>query len=299
MSLSLQDLQDITAICEAGSFRKAAARLGITQPTLSSRVALMERRLGAQLFERGRGRSQPSELALTVAAQASGLLGEVSGLVEQMQRIAEGARGLVRMGFGPVPAYSLLEAVIREVDRSLPGATLVARSGAADRLLDMLVNREIDLAVCAGGREFMRQELQFEVLRSDPIEAVVKRDHPLATQTGTSLSQVFSFPAAVPVLDRHYLPVVRDSIRAEPNQFPNAVFCSNYWLLHALVDSGGYVSLAPSFCFAQAVAEGRFMALPLQEGLVHEIWLYRNERSLPLPAVEKVIDIIRQRTRAL
>ena len=49
--MDVSDLLDIKAICDAGSYRKAAEMLGITQPTLSNRIAYLEGKLGAQLFD--------------------------------------------------------------------------------------------------------------------------------------------------------------------------------------------------------------------------------------------------------
>ncbi|MBK6350499.1 MAG: LysR family transcriptional regulator [Proteobacteria bacterium] len=37
--MDVSDLLDIKAICDAGSYRKAAETLGVTQPTLSNRIA--------------------------------------------------------------------------------------------------------------------------------------------------------------------------------------------------------------------------------------------------------------------
>ena len=40
--MDVSDLLDIKAICDAGSYRKAAETLGVTQPTLSNRIAYLE-----------------------------------------------------------------------------------------------------------------------------------------------------------------------------------------------------------------------------------------------------------------
>jgi DNA-binding transcriptional ArsR family regulator len=59
-TMDTQDFSGIHAICETGRFRKATLNLGISQPTLSARIARLEDALGARLFERRRGRSIPS-----------------------------------------------------------------------------------------------------------------------------------------------------------------------------------------------------------------------------------------------
>jgi molybdate transport repressor ModE-like protein len=61
MPLTFRKLEVFVAVAELGNFRKAAERLGISQPSVSSQVKAMERFLGYELFERRRG--GPAELS--------------------------------------------------------------------------------------------------------------------------------------------------------------------------------------------------------------------------------------------
>ncbi len=58
-------LRDFLAVAEAGSLSAAARRLGVSQPTLTRRMAALETRLGAELFLR-----TPRGLELTEAGEA-------------------------------------------------------------------------------------------------------------------------------------------------------------------------------------------------------------------------------------
>ena len=51
---TLKQLRYLSAIAETGSFRRAADRLGVTQPALTAQIAALEAGLGLQLFERSR-----------------------------------------------------------------------------------------------------------------------------------------------------------------------------------------------------------------------------------------------------
>jgi molybdenum-dependent DNA-binding transcriptional regulator ModE len=51
MALTFRKLEVFVAVAEDGNFRKAAERLGISQPSVSSQIKSMERYLGYQLFE--------------------------------------------------------------------------------------------------------------------------------------------------------------------------------------------------------------------------------------------------------
>ena len=54
-------IRQFLAIVEAGSFTQAAARIRVTQPTLSSGIAELERLVGTQLFVRDRKRVRMTE----------------------------------------------------------------------------------------------------------------------------------------------------------------------------------------------------------------------------------------------
>ena len=69
--MDLRDLLDVKAVCDAGSFRKAAQSIGVSQPTLSNRIAYLEDRLGARLFDRDHSRSRPTQLAEIIASRVA------------------------------------------------------------------------------------------------------------------------------------------------------------------------------------------------------------------------------------
>jgi DNA-binding transcriptional LysR family regulator len=74
-------LRDFLAVAEGGSLSAAARRLGVSQPTLTRRMAALEERLGAELFLR-----TPRGLELTEAGEA---ILEPARHMEQEARNAE------------------------------------------------------------------------------------------------------------------------------------------------------------------------------------------------------------------
>ena len=71
----------VLAICETGSFTKAAERMSITQPSLSLLIKRLERELGLQLFEREQG----PPIRITPAGRA---------LLPELRRFARSADAL-------------------------------------------------------------------------------------------------------------------------------------------------------------------------------------------------------------
>lgn len=299
MPLTVRDLQDIAAICEQGSFRKAAARIGISQPTLSERVAQMERRLGAVLFDRGQGRSRPTQLAETIADQSRGLLRQLGGLVNQVDALSAGERGPVRLGFGPLTAFRMLDDLVHRVREAMPEITLVVRINAAGKLLESLAAGEIDLAYCDGDPGLMRPEFTREFVLRDRLGVLVKPDHPFAGLPSIAFERVFDHPIALANLDPRYLDIIREASGVDPMTLPGAVYCSSLWLLRSLAESGRYSTVLPVFGVAEALRAGTLVDIPLADRVEHEVCLYTNRWSLPLPAIEAVIGLIRQQGREI
>ncbi len=102
------DVRYFLAIARGGSVRAAAERLGVNHATVLRRIALLEQRLGARLFDR-----LPSGYRMTAAGD------DVLGLAEQMEASSnqlearilgrdQGVRGPLRVTMAPTIATHLL-----------------------------------------------------------------------------------------------------------------------------------------------------------------------------------------------
>lgn len=103
MALTFRKLEVFVAVAENGNFRKAAERLGISQPSVSSQVKSMERYLGYQLFQRHRGAT--SELSLdgrNFLTRALELVAAQSALNAERRRSARSQPLTLRLVVGPL-----------------------------------------------------------------------------------------------------------------------------------------------------------------------------------------------------
>jgi len=91
-------------VVETGSFSRAAAALGLGQPTASKQIAALEERLGVRLLERSTRRLRPTEAGREFYERCRRLVDEADDLESSARRGARGAVGRLRvacpMGFG-------------------------------------------------------------------------------------------------------------------------------------------------------------------------------------------------------
>lgn len=76
----VDDLKLVREVSRAGSVGGAARNLRVTQPSASSRLARLERRVGVTLFERDTTGARPTAAGAELARQADHILGHLEGV---------------------------------------------------------------------------------------------------------------------------------------------------------------------------------------------------------------------------
>jgi DNA-binding transcriptional LysR family regulator len=102
---SLSELDAFVAVVECGSFSKAAARLGVSQPTVSLRLQALEEALGLRLLNRRQGVSV-TEAGRDVFHHARLTLSRVDELTAAAADLRTLQRGRIRVGFS-TPAFAM------------------------------------------------------------------------------------------------------------------------------------------------------------------------------------------------
>src|SRR5262245_38964819 len=98
---SVRQLEYAVAVADHRSFRKAAASCRVSQPALSAQIALLERELGAQVFERDRRRVLITPAGEDLIGRARRVLDELDQLVEGVGNHRTPLTGTVRLGVIP------------------------------------------------------------------------------------------------------------------------------------------------------------------------------------------------------
>jgi DNA-binding transcriptional LysR family regulator len=292
--MDLRDLLDVKAICEAGSFRKAAETLGVTQPTLSNRIAYLEDKLGAQLFEREHGRSRPTQLAEMISARAAAIGQDATLLTKDIRRVASGRTGVVRIGLGPAPSRTMLSKAVERITAEHPELSLALVFGSTSQLEQQLRDRDLDIVVChtmAADTQVIQIEQEIEVeniVVAHPEHAMFKGPEPTLDQV------ILEYPMAIPVLEKRYVDIVSSRYGIDVTRLTGSVICSDFDLLLRLVmNRPWYFTAGPNFAFLPELASGRLRRLATPVPFKHRVAVHTNREALPLPAVANVQRIIR------
>ncbi|MET7769864.1 hydrogen peroxide-inducible genes activator [Nocardia sp. NPDC005366] len=144
---TLSQLRAFVAIAEYRHFGTAAARLSVSQPTLSQALAALENGLGLQLIERSTRR-------VLVTAAGMRLLPKATATLEAADRFVasaagDGLGGTLRMGIIPTVAPYVLPSLLPELRKRLPALHPQVIEDQTARLLDGLRTGVLDVALLA------------------------------------------------------------------------------------------------------------------------------------------------------
>lgn len=188
--MELHRLRYFVAVAETGSFTRAAAREGVTQPSLSQQILELEKDLDTRLFDR---------LGRTVVLTAAGnqLLphaqGVLSALVDAERSVrATSSGGELRAGAIPTIAPYLLPNVARRFLKEHTTVRLQLLEDRTERLLEAILAGELDVGVMA--LPIRDERLHIEKLFVEDLVLVVPAGHKLAGKPTARLGDLANEP---------------------------------------------------------------------------------------------------------
>lgn len=177
------------AVAQQGSLSAAARALGVSQPTISSQIATLERQSQIELFHRQGYRmtlSQAGHKLMTLAQKLLALESETEFFLRDSGKLNQG-----ELKIGAVGPFHVIEMVAAYSTRH-PGMKLSIRMGNSQQVLHDLENYTTDVAVLAGLYE--RPELLVREYARHAIILFAHVDHPLARREQVDIEELNGLP---------------------------------------------------------------------------------------------------------
>lgn len=268
MTIELQQMRQIIALAEHGSFVRAAATLHISQPALSRSIRNVELRFGKDLFLRSGTGVKPTDLGRLYIERARDLLRMADEL--EGDAIGQGAlqRGQVAVGGGPYPAESFLGPAAARLIEHHPQVGVRVSAHNWDDLLRQLRSRELDFFVAETSTLTREPDLEIEPLPSGhSVHFFARAGHPLAAQRNVGAAEALAWPFATPsrVPPRVLEPMLLAHRVAAgklpvPRPFP-AIECNGLAAVKRIVATSDVVSASILSCIATELESGKFVLL--------------------------------------
>ncbi len=144
--LALQDYESVIAIAEEGHFGRAARRLAVTQPALSSRLRRVEESLDVRLFDRDRGGVRLTPAGEQFLEGAERVVLAAREAAESARNAQAGLGQTLRVGMTQVAAYQVVVPALTGFRALHPQARLRVYEGTTAALERQLELQRLDAA---------------------------------------------------------------------------------------------------------------------------------------------------------
>lgn len=178
--MELHHLRYFEAVARHGHVTRAAKELKIAQPSLSKQIQVLETELNVQLFNRVGRRIELSEAGHTLLPYVRRILHDVEHAREALRQMGDLTQGHVSLGASPTVGTHLLPQVLAEFAQRHAGIELELHEDGAARLVTLLEEGNVQLAVVSLALVAQQSKLQHEELFTEDLVLAVATEHPLA-----------------------------------------------------------------------------------------------------------------------
>jgi LysR family tcuABC transcriptional regulator len=145
--IALRQVRAVIAVCEEGSFTRAAERENATQSGISQHVAAVERALKVKLFERTSAGVVPTPAGLRYYRRCVEAVGLLDTAGEEARSLASFVTGELRIGLMPTFTRAVLAPTLDHFISRHPDVRLHIVEGYSGLLTEMVLADELDFAV--------------------------------------------------------------------------------------------------------------------------------------------------------
>jgi len=147
--MDIKQLEVFCQVFENKSFSKAAERLGLSQPTVSSHIQHLEDFLGKKLFDRSGKTVVPTAEAKVLYNYAVEILKKRNEALSEIFSLEENFKGTLKLGTSNIPGDYIVPKALKKIRKILPNTTLKVEILDSSKVLKLLKENipEIDLGI--------------------------------------------------------------------------------------------------------------------------------------------------------
>jgi DNA-binding transcriptional LysR family regulator len=188
MAVEIDQVETFVAVVRGGGFTKAAALLHLSQPAVSRRLDLLERDLGAPLFERMRSGVILTEAGRTFLPHAEGLLACMRDGLDSVRALQQVDRGTITLALVGTLASTTLTGCLQRFRDAHPRVELRLRTALSQEVSVLVRRGDATLGLRYGGDP--HPEMLSVTVYDEPMMVVCSPLHRLARHRSVAPSSL-------------------------------------------------------------------------------------------------------------
>lgn len=188
--VEIRHLHYFMAVCEELHFTKAAEKLGISQPTLSQQIRILENELGMPLFDRIGKKIVVTEAGSLLFSYATEMLTTLQNVKDAIKDLQELQGGQISVGIMPSDLDYRITQLVIDFHEKFPKVKL--KILASIDIMRQVLENEVDIGI--GTNVEADDRLVMIPLCREEYVLVVSKEHALAKQTAITIAELKELP---------------------------------------------------------------------------------------------------------
>jgi DNA-binding transcriptional LysR family regulator len=295
--MEYRHLNLVREVCRHGSFGKAAAALGMSQPALSKNIARLEDQFGVKLFSRGKGATQPTTFALHIASCSNEMLGAAERIAVEVRQMAINETSRVRIGTEPISRAGILPLLVPSIVRRFPKLQLEIVDRSTDEIVSSLEAREFDFGVTTTDSSMQSEDVIELRLLSSPVAWMARPGHALFQRPRLNMRMLQEYPVVLPNLASTFAKALASPQNGRSRG--GSVIGPDFDLIKDIVGRTDAITHGPAFLFGPEVAQNRLARLPVGLKKPYVCSMLVTRGAMHSPVIDEITRIARDCGAAL
>ena len=245
ISLEIRQLEYFLAVCETGSFTRAAERLYVSQPAVTNAIHALEDELGILLFDRKQKLANLTAEGKIFAAHVEQVMHGISKTLEEIDAMKNLASGILNIGLNPFCAFNDISYILKSFNDSYPAIKIKLIEADDTELVKLLLEDKLDLAILC-----RRNDCDILSLQSLPKQEIMlcfHRQHRFHRQNSVLPADFFTEPLLLPEVSSIYRQELADKLHLAADLQP-VIEAAQIQSLKSLTAANLGITLLPESC---------------------------------------------------
>jgi DNA-binding transcriptional LysR family regulator len=184
--MDTRQIKNFLILCETLNFRAAAERINIVQPALSRQMQLLEKEVGALLFNRSKRAVSLTEAGVFFKKETTRILLDLNKTITLTTQLHTGEAGEINVTHSSSAMNTVVPAFLVKVKKKWPNLKTTVQETSNFQQLDMLLTRKTD--ICVAPNILVPPEVNSKILYRENFALLLPANHHLSKRNLVDLS---------------------------------------------------------------------------------------------------------------
>ena len=289
----IDKLEMFIALAQARHFGRAAAAMGVTQPSLSAAVKSLEEELGVMLVQRGSRYGGLTPEGKRVLDWARRIVGDARTMKQELRAARQGLAGNVRLAVVPT-ALTVAAQLTTSFVRAHPDVHFTLLSSTSADILQSLEDLQIDAGISYLDNEPLGRVVTVP-LYAERYALILRADAPLAAAVSVRWADLGTLPLCLLTPDMQNRRIIGGHLAQAGVTVSPAIETNSTIVLIAHVLAGGHATILPSRAAEIFLADPQLRAVPITEpDATHAVGLIAPLREPHTPVIAALLQEARR-----